>query len=422
VLAADPDSGFTADPSVLVVGELSLDGAVRPVRGVLPLAARALADGLSGIMVPRENVAEAAVVRGLEVYPADSLSQVVEGLKAKSLSPVRVDADSLFKKASVHQEDFSEVRGQAHAKRALEIAAAGGHNMLMTGPPGSGKTMLARRLPTILPSMTWEEAVETSRIYSVAGLLSDEMPLMAARPFRSPHHSVSDAGLIGGGANPRPGEATLAHNGVLFLDELPEFKRNILELLRQPLEDGTVNIVRAVGAVTFPARFMLVGAMNPCPCGYLGDEKRHCSCPPSAVERYSSRISGPLLDRFDIRVEVGAVKYREIAHEDGAEEASSQIRERVERARAVQAKRLSPHGIYRNAEMGATLVRRMAKPEASAGALLEHAMDRMGMSARAYSRTLKVARTIADLDARVEINKTDVLEALSLRGASGARN
>ncbi|TLN05363.1 ATP-binding protein, partial [bacterium] len=307
------------------------------------------------------------------------------------------------------------------AKRAIEICAAGGHNLLMVGPPGAGKTMLAKRIPTILPSMSWEEAVEASRIYSVAGLLSDEVPLVAARPFRAPHHSVSDAGLIGGGINPRPGEVTLAHHGVLFLDELPEFKRNVLELLRQPLEEGEVNIVRAAGSVTFPARFMLVAAMNPCPCGYLGDATRHCSCPPLAVERYASRISGPLLDRFDIRIEVGAVKYAEIARESAGEEPSSAIRERVERARGKAAQRLSSHGLFTNAQMGASLTRRLAAHDAEAGKLLEHAMDRLGMSARAYNRTLKVARTIADLGGREKVSREDILEALSMRGTASVK-
>ncbi|NTU60225.1 MAG: YifB family Mg chelatase-like AAA ATPase, partial [Deltaproteobacteria bacterium] len=312
---------------------------------------------------------------------------------------------------------FRDVKGQGHVKRALEVAAAGGHNALLAGPPGAGKTMLVSRLPSILPGMTWEEILETSRIYSAAGALDGRGPLVARRPFRSPHHTISDAGLIGGGTSPRCGEISLAHNGVLFLDELPEFKRHVLEVLRQPLEEGVVTVARAAASLTVPARFMLVAAMNPCPCGYYGDPQHGCVCSPAAIRRYRGRVSGPLLDRFDLHVDVPAVRASEMAA-PGAEEASEDVRARVVRARAAQAERYAGHPYRCNAQLGSRAVRRHCSPGADAEALLGHAMDRLGLSARAYTRALKVARTIADLEGADAVGREHVLEALQFRRSS----
>lgn len=419
VLAAD---GILAQADLeghLVTGELALDGSVRPVKGILPIAAKTLQMGVDRIIVPRANGREASVVEGVTVFLADTLAQVVEGLKTRTLPEYKGENDLPPDRDAPRGIDFMDVRGQGYAKRALEIAAAGGHNLLMEGPPGTGKTMLARCLPGILPPMTGDEAVETSQVYSVAGLIDPARPLLNERPFRSPHHTVSDAGLVGGGVNPRPGEVTLSHNGVLFLDELPEFKRNVLDMLRQPLEDGFVTIVRASGSISFPARFMLVGAMNPCPCGHFGDASAQCVCAPGAVERYRGKVSGPLIDRFDIRVEVPRVRYREMTGE-GSEESSETVRSRVVRARKIQeARSKETHGAE-NARLSARAVRKFLKPDPRAAAVLERAMDKLGLSARGYTRALKVARTIADIDGSEGIGERHVLEALQLKLAGKA--
>ncbi len=399
----------------VIVGELSLDGAVKPIRGALSLALAARDNGFKAIILPEGNAAEAAVVEGIKVYGVSSLLTTTGFLLNRV--PLQPAIPRLVGEPSDGGEypvDFREIKGQELAKRAVEVAAAGGHNVLMIGPPGSGKTMISQRVPTILPDPVFEEALETTKIYSAVGLLPRNGALITKRPFRSPHHTVSDVGLIGGGAIPRPGEVSLAHNGVLFLDELPEFRKNVLEVLRQPMEDGLVTIARAQISVTFPARFVLFAAMNPCPCGYRTDPRHECHCSKQNVQRYWSRISGPLLDRIDIHLEVPAVQWRDLTGK--AEGESSQAtRSRVNRARKIQLARLKNAGIFSNAHMGTRHVKHFCPLDHESMSFLEKAVTKLGLSARAYHRILKLARTIADLEGAEHIGPPHVAEAVQYR-------